>query len=609
LSVLPNILISRTGLSYSVVQGGTNPPTDTVDILNGGSGSLKCMAQPSTASGGNWLKVNGTVQAATCTATAANPASLTVSVDPAAPMPAGTYYGSVVITATDADSGKPAANSPRTVAVVLNVLDSRSYLSPIVRPSGLTFTGAAGASDVPGQNVTVFNLGSTSVSYSSASVTDDGGAWCAAVPATGAVRQNSPVSVQVDFSKLAAGIHNCNLRLLFGDQSLQNISILAIAATPGGGTGTQVAEAVIAQAPAAAGSCNPVNLPWTVNLTSPAQGGTIIAYQAADLEVKVVDGCATPVDRADVSVTFSNFDQPQKLTSIGGGVYRGAWTPNNVPANLAQTSVLLQVVASPQIGQSYRQGGGTPRIAVTVAQQVKNPTLISLIVNAASYGPIGQVSPCGWISIFGQNLADSQVLATTVPLGANLGNASTALGGVALPLLYVDNGQINAQIPCGLSANTQLDLQVVHGEVQSPTVQVVVSDSQPNLFTINQQGIGQGAILWTTPDGRHVPADPGSPVSTGDVVEIYCTGLGPVNPAVSEGAMSPTPAAATMQVPSVTIGGLPAKVTFAGLTPGSVGLYQVNAVVPPDVLKGSAVPVVVTMDPQASQAGVTIAVK
>jgi hypothetical protein len=31
--------------------------------------------------------------------------------------------------------------------------------------------------------------------------------------------------------------------------------------------------------------------------------------------------------------------------------------------------------------------------------------------------------------------------------------------------------------------------------------------------------------------------------------------------------------------------------------------------VPPDVLKGSAVPVVVTMDPQASQAGVTIAVK
>ena len=128
--------------------------------------------------------------------------------------------------------------------------------------------------------------------------------------------------------------------------------------------------------------CSPSNLPWTVNLTSPAQGGTIIAYQAADLEAKVVDGCNTPVDGANVSVTFSNGDQYQKLTSIGGGVYRGSWTPTNVPGNVAQTSVLLQVVASPQIGQKYKQGGQSPIIAVTVVQQVKSPALISQIVNS-----------------------------------------------------------------------------------------------------------------------------------------------------------------------------------------------------------------------------------
>jgi uncharacterized protein (TIGR03437 family) len=322
-----------------------------------------------------------------------------------------------------------------------------------------------------------------------------------------------------------------------------------------------------------------------------------------------LDGCTTPVDGGNVSVTFSNRDHYEKLTSIGGGVYRGSWTPTNVPGNQAQTTVLLQVVASPQIGQSYRQGGDTPNIAVTVAQQVKNPTLISKIVNSGSYRPSGQVSPCSWVSIFGQNLADSTVLATKVPLGANLGNASTALAGAALPLDYVDNGQINAQIPCGLNANTQLDLQVVHGDAHSPTEQVVVSDSQPALFTVNQQGVGQGAIFWTTPDGYHVPADANNPVSAGNVVEIYCTGLGSVNPPVPEGTASPTPAATTTQTPIVTIGGLPAQVTFAGLTPGSVGLYQVNAVVPPGVLPGSAVPVVVTVDPQASQAGVTIAVK
>jgi uncharacterized protein (TIGR03437 family) len=255
--------------------------------------------------------------------------------------------------------------------------------------------------------------------------------------------------------------------------------------------------------------------------------------------------------------------------------------------------------------QKYRQGGSTPNIAVTVAQQVKNPTLISKIVNSASYRPSGQVSPCSWVSIFGQNPADSTVLATKVPLGASLGNASTALGGAALPLDYVDNGQINAQIPCGLNANTQLDLQVVHGDVQSPTEQVVVSDSQPALFTINQQGVGQGAIFWTTPNGYHL-ADVNNPVSAGSVVEIYCTGLGSVNPPVQEGTASPTPAATTTQTPVVTIGGLQAQVTFSGLTPGSVGLYQVNAVIPPGVLTGT---VVVTVGGQASQDGVTIAVK
>ena len=415
----------------------------------------------------------------------------------------------------------------------------------------------------------------------------------------------------MDFSKLAAGIHNCSLRLLFGDQSLQNISVLAVATTPGSGAAPQMAEGVlVAQALPAAGSCNPSNLPWTVNLTSPAQGGSIFAYQHTALEAKVVDGCNTPIDGENVSVGFSNHDVGFALTSTGGGsgLYRGSWTPTNVPGNLAQTTVFLQMVATPQIGQNYKQGGGTPNIPVTVAQEVKNPTLISTIVNSASYSPTDHVSPCSWVSIFGQNLADSTVLATKVPLAANLGNASTALGGAALPLVYVDNGQINAQIPCGLNADTQLDLQVVHGDVQSPTRQVVVSGSQPAIFTINQQGDGQGAIFWTTPDGNHVPADGNNPVSAGNVVEIYCTGLGLVNPPVTEGTASPTPAATTTQTPIVTIGGLPAQVTFAGLTPGSVGLYQVNAVVPPGVLTGGAVPVLVTVD-RASQAGVTIAVK
>jgi uncharacterized protein (TIGR03437 family) len=295
-------------------------------------------------------------------------------------------------------------------------------------------------------------------------------------------------------------------------------------------------------------------------------------------------------------------------------MYRGSWTPTNVPATVAQTSVFLQIVASPQIGQNYKKGGDTPLIAIIVTQQVKNATLISNIVNSASYTPAGQVAPCSWVSIFGQNLADAQVLATVVPLGGDLGNANATLGGANLPLNYVNQAQINAQIPCGLNPNTQLDLQVVHGNVPSPTQPVVVSDSQPALFTVNQQGFGQAAIFWTNPDGNYVLADGNNPVTAGSVVEIYCTGLGAVSPLVLEGTIAPSsPPASTTVAPAVTIGGVPTHVNFSGLTPGAIGLYQINAVVPAGVPTGSAVPVVVTTsvttDPQASQAGVTIAVR
>ena len=90
------------------------------------------------------------------------------------------------------------------------------------------------------------------------------------------------------------------------------------------------------------------------------------------------------------------------------------------------------------------------------------------------------------------------------------------------------------------------------------------------------------------------------PAHAGDVVVIYCTGLGEVHPAIVTGSPAPSsPPAMTVNSVKVNIGGLAVTVQFAGLTPGFVRLYQINAVVPA-IQVGDQVPVVITAAGQQS---------
>ena len=83
---------------------------------------------------------------------------------------------------------------------------------------------------------------------------------------------------------------------------------------------------------------------------------------------------------------------------------------------------------------------------------------------------------------------------------------------------------------------------------------------------------------------------------------IYCAGLGAVSPKVAEGVAPPgePPLSTTDNQVPVTIGGKPATVSFSGLTPGDPGLYQINAVVPPGIAPGDAVPLVISVAGQTS---------
>jgi uncharacterized protein (TIGR03437 family) len=162
---------------------------------------------------------------------------------------------------------------------------------------------------------------------------------------------------------------------------------------------------------------------------------------------------------------------------------------------------------------------------------------------------------------------------------------------------------MNVQVPYSVPVNTTYQLSVRNGTTLSVPQTLAVAQAQPGIFTTNEQGYGQGAIVKS--DGVTL-AQPGTPAAIGETIVIYCTGLGAVTPAVTEG--QPAPAATTVNPATVSIGGQAAQVQYSGLAPGYAGLYQVNAVVPSGITTGDAVPVTITVAGQTSQAGVTISV-
>jgi uncharacterized protein (TIGR03437 family) len=82
-----------------------------------------------------------------------------------------------------------------------------------------------------------------------------------------------------------------------------------------------------------------------------------------------------------------------------------------------------------------------------------------------------------------------------------------------------------------------------------------------------------------------------------------------VSLAVPDDAAAPlSPLSNTVNAVTANIGGVAAKVTFAGLTPTLAGLYQVHAMVPAGITAGTDVPVILTAAGFAS-APVTVAIQ
>ena len=214
------------------------------------------------------------------------------------------------------------------------------------------------------------------------------------------------------------------------------------------------------------------------------------------------------------------------------------------------------------------------------------------VVNGASFRPSnaqgGEVAQGSIISIFGSNLATAIAGAVRVPLPINLVGTSVSIGGHAAPLFFVSAGQINAQVPWGAATGTvQLTVETPQGT--STPVNVSIVETAPGLFSQAASGRGPGAVLNFVSQGNTPINTAASTIVPDGIVSIFGTGLGPVTEPPPDGAAGD--GQPTTTTPVLMIGGRQAVVEFSGLAPEFVGLYQINARVPPDTPEGCYLPV------------------
>jgi uncharacterized protein (TIGR03437 family) len=568
------LVTSQTGLTFRSSQGSAAVISQSLAVLSP-TDDIPWNVSVKTYAGGGWLSA---APATSRSAPGAAPVILTVNVNPAG-LAAQDFYGAVTLTPTDQK------HPPITVTVVFSIVPAGAAAPLQVSPTGLVFLTSAGASPQP-RSFSITNVSSRAVTFTATT----SATFLTVTPLNGAVLTGNPtnVSVRVSSDTLGTGVYRGSIKLSFSDGSVQTVDILLVVSPAGSSDAGR----------GAAAACAPTKL--LPVLTSLAAGATAPIAWPASLIVQIVDDCGNAINGGNVVASFTNGDPPVSLIGVGAGVWNGTWVPAR---NSSNTTVRVDArVPQPVLN-------GTVQVPLQVASNPKVPVIFTGgVVSAGDYssGPAAGLH----VAVFGSALADGAAGFTQTPLPRQIGSTQVFLGDKELPVVYVSDGQINVLVPYETPLNTPLSMLVTRASAISVPVNVAVFDAQPAILSTAGNGIGQGHIYKALPSGAQILSDTSSPATAGDVLVMYCVGLGAVTPAVTSGEATPiAPLTAIAPPVRVSIGGRTATPAFAGLTPGFVGLYQVNVEMPSGVAAGDKTPVSISVGGKSSPVGITMAVK
>jgi uncharacterized protein (TIGR03437 family) len=204
------------------------------------------------------------------------------------------------------------------------------------------------------------------------------------------------------------------------------------------------------------------------------------------------------------------------------------------------------------------------------------PPALDRLVNTADLTK--PVAPGGLVSIFGSQLSPIALARTDFPLPTVLADSCLTVNGVVIPMSFVSPTQINAQLPVQITGNADVVLRTPGGT--SDALHITILPAAPSVFLSGTAGPITGIpTIFRATNGELVTDS--NPIHYNDKITIYLTGMGQTTPEVPAGLPAPSdPPASVLLAPTVTLGGTSLSVEFAGLTPGNVGVYQIDASIP-----------------------------
>ena len=284
-------------------------------------------------------------------------------------------------------------------------------------------------------------------------------------------------------------------------------------------------------------------------------------------------------DNGNVFIADTGNHVVRQVTADGvihliAGQYAAGFAGDGGPATSAKLDAPAGLILD-GAGDLYLADSGNNRVrrlapmgAVSLATAIVLAPIS--VVSAASLRD-GPVAPGEIVTILGTGLGpDSGATSTFDASGRvpnSLGGVQVTFDGVAVPLFYVQAGQINAQVPYTVAGQSVTKVAVSYQGSPAGSAGLAVAVATPAVFpaVVNQDG---SINLDTAAAPR------------GSVITFYATGAGLTTPTSVEGIPAEAPYPQPRQPVSVTVAGAPAGILFAASAPGLVGVLQVNARIP-----------------------------